>query len=123
MASPHSHAPFQTTRWSMVLDAGESGHAESSRALAELCQIYWPPLYAYLRRNRIERNDAEDLVQGFFALLLSRQDLASVTPERGRFRSFLLASLKHFLANERERANAQKRGGGQTVLSLNFEAA
>lgn len=107
----------------MLGAVGKTSRAEANQALAELCQIYWLPLYAYLRRKRIGRGDAEDLVQGFFALLLERHDLNSVTPQKGRFRSFLLASLKHFMANERERANTQKRGGGQTVLSLDFESA
>ena len=119
-----SHERFRTTRWSVVLDAGNrSGRAAANRALSELCQIYWAPLYAYLRRTGSSPIDAEDLVQGFIADLLSRDDLQRANPARGRFRSFLLASLKHFVANQRDRAQAQKRGGGQTVLALEAATA
>ena len=119
-----SHEPFHTTRWSIVLSAGErSGGTDAARALAELCQMYWAPLYAYLRRTGASPGDAEDLVQGFFAQLLARDDLKRVEPERGRFRSFLLASLKHYAANERDRQRAQKRGGGRTILRLEIADA
>ena len=119
-----SHERFRTTRWSVVLDAGSrSGGAAATRALSELCQIYWAPLYAYLRRTGSSPVDAEDLVQGFIADLLTRDDLQRIDPARGRFRSFLLASLKHFVANQRDRTRAQKRGGGQTILPLEITTA
>ena len=113
---------FATTQWSMVLAVGQAGTADARRALAELCETYWPPLYAYLRRTGCSREEAEDTVQGFFALLLERDDLRDVHPERGRFRSFLLASLKHLLSNERDRARAAKRGGGRKIVSFDVEA-
>lgn len=114
---------FATTQWSVVLSAGKDSTPKSRAALSALCATYWPPLYAYLRRTGCSREVAEDTVQGFFALLLEREDLRTVSPERGRFRSFLLASLKHFLANERDRERALKRGGGRTVVSINAEDA
>jgi len=115
---------FATTRWSMVLGAGgQISRVDARAALAALCETYWPPLFAYLRRNGASPADAADTVQGFFALLLERDDLARVRAERGRFRSFLLASIKHFQANERDKLAALKRGGGQNVLSIDVEAA
>ena len=105
---------FSATRWSVVLAA--AGDAEE--ALATLCRAYWYPLYAFLRRQGLASHDAEDVTQGFFAHLLSKDALAHVDRAKGRFRTFLLASLKHFLADERDRANAQKRGGGRAVISL-----
>ena len=105
---------FSATRWSVVLAA--AGDAQD--ALATLCRAYWYPLYAFLRRQGLSTHDAEDVTQGFFAHLLERDALAKVDRAKGRFRTFLLASLKHFLAGERDRANAQKRGGGKPVISL-----
>lgn len=119
-----SHEVFATTRWSVVLGAG--GHfsrIDARAALTMLCETYWAPLYAYLRRDGVAPSDAADTVQGFFTLLLERDDLARVHPERGRFRSFLLASLKHFQANERDKQAALKRGGGAVVLSIDVQAA
>ena len=108
---------FETTRWSTVLAASQStGHAQE--ALATLCQIYWYPLYAYLRRGGHTAEDAEDLTQGFFAHLLEKRALRAADPERGRFRSFLLASLRHYVSNERARARADKRGGSAVLLPL-----
>ena len=101
---------------------GRSG-PESSRALAALCQAYWYPVYAYVRSRGFAAPDAEDLTQGFFTRLLEKEAIREATPERGRFRSFLLASVKNYLANERDRANAAKRGGGCALLSLDFAAA
>ena len=89
-------------------------------ALAQLCERYWYPLYAFVRRRVKSIDEAQDLTQEFFARLLERNTLAVAAPERGRFRAFLLTALKHFLANERERGQAQKRGGGQRLLSLDF---
>jgi RNA polymerase sigma-70 factor (ECF subfamily) len=102
----------------MVLAAGRGESPQAARALDELCRIYWYPLYAYVRRCGHEAREAEDLTQEFFARLLAKNYLADVQREKGKFRSFLLASLKHFLANEWDRARAQKRGGQHTHLSL-----
>src|SRR6266702_545775 len=108
---------FNTTHWSLVLAArGES--AEAQVALEELCRVYWYPLYAFVRRHGHSPEDAEDLIQGFFARLLQRRDLETVQRERGRLRSYLLVSLKHFTLNEQLRARAEKRGGGQSLISL-----
>jgi RNA polymerase sigma-70 factor (ECF subfamily) len=107
----------------MVLAAGKRSSPESQQALEQLCRTYWYPLYAFLRRKGYEANDAQDLTQGFFTLLLERNDVQTVRRERGKFRAFLIASVKHFLANEHDRRNAQKRGGGRKLLSLDFEAA
>jgi RNA polymerase sigma factor (sigma-70 family) len=114
---------FATTRWTVVLAAGSRGSPEAERALEELCRLYWYPLYAYVRRQSSSKEDAEDLVQGFFARLLERHDLQSVNREKGKFRAFLLASLKHFLANERDRAGRQKRGGKAVHLPLDWQQA
>lgn len=114
---------FATTRWTVVLAAGARTSPQSAQALEELCRIYWYPLYAYVRRQGHSREDAEDLTQGFFARLLARHDLGGLAAERGKFRAFLLAALKHFLANERARARASKRGGGQSPLSLDWPGA
>ena len=123
-ASGHSDpARFATTRWSIVLAAGQRSSPESREALAALCQTYWYPLYSFIRRHGFPPHDAQDLTQDFFVRLLDKNLLGVVDREKGRFRSFLLASLKHFLANERDRARAQKRGGGKTPLPLDFETA
>jgi RNA polymerase sigma-70 factor (ECF subfamily) len=116
---------FATTRWSMVVAAGRSPHGgspESKAALADLCQRYWYPLYVYVRRRVADRDEARDLTQDFFARLLEKNTLALADPERGRFRSFLLTTLKHFLINEWEKNRAQKRGGGRKTLALDFDA-
>ncbi len=115
--------PFETTQWSLVLAAGGDDSAAARHALEALCDIYWYPLYAYVRRRGRTPDAARDLTQGFFASLLERRDFEGLHQERGRFRAFLLASLKHFLANETTRALAQKRGGGLTPLSLEFDTA
>jgi RNA polymerase sigma-70 factor (ECF subfamily) len=107
------------TRWTLVVAAARLDEsAPAIRALAELCQTYWPPLYAYLRRQGYDTHDAEDLTQEFFSRLLAKNYLADADPAKGRFRSFLLASLKHFLSNQRDRSRAQKRGGGQPMIAL-----
>jgi RNA polymerase sigma-70 factor (ECF subfamily) len=124
--NPPSDAPrdvFVTTRWSVVLEAGRKSSPQSDRALADLCQTYWYPLYAYVRRRTLNREDAEDRVQSFFAKFLEGNYLRGLSAERGRFRAFLLASLKHFLANERDKAGRQKRGGGAQHLSLDWQGA
>jgi len=99
---------FATTLWSLVLAAGQRGITEAEHALAVLCQRYWFPLYAFERRRVSEVHEAQDLTQEFFLRLLDKNSLAATCPERSRFRSFLLASLKHFLANEWDRTTAQK---------------
>ncbi len=115
---------FATTRWSLVAAAaGRSASPQSSRALATLCEGYWFPLYAFVRREGYSAHDAQDLTQEFFARLLDKNYLADADRRRGRFRSFLLASLKHFLSKQRDRARAQKRGGGRAPLSLDFASA
>jgi RNA polymerase sigma factor (sigma-70 family) len=111
-------ASFNTTRWSMVLMAGKVESAQRTEALEKLCGVYWPPLFAYVRRRGYSEEDAKDLTQEFFASLLRRADLDGVDPARGRFRTFLLPSLGHFLANQWDRARAVKRGGGQRTVSL-----
>jgi RNA polymerase sigma factor (sigma-70 family) len=108
---------FAATRWTVVLTAGQG----QSRALEELCRQYWYPLYAYVRQRGYESHEAEDLTQEFFARLLAKNYLADVEREKGKFRSFLLASLKHFLANEWDKARTQKRGGRHTFISLDAE--
>lgn len=114
---------FATTHWSVVLAAGRRASPRSQEALAELCRTYWYPLYAYVRRVGHSPEDAQDLTQEFFARLLEKNYLAKVARDKGRFRSFLLASLKHFLANEWDKARAQKRGGGQSFIRLDDKAA
>jgi RNA polymerase sigma factor (sigma-70 family) len=108
---------FTTTHWSVVLAAqGESPEAKA--ALEKLCRTYWRPLYGFVRRQGVGPEEAEDLTQGFFALLLERRDLDAVRKEKGRLRSYLLTSLKHFLASEQRRAMAIKRGKGQRLVPL-----
>lgn len=114
---------FATTRWTLVLAAGERDGAVAMEALEQLCRAYWFPLYAYVRRRGYDPHAAQDLTQGFFARLLERNDLAGLTREGGRFRSFLLTALNHFLVNEHEKSRAQKRGGGRLLLSLDETAA
>jgi len=103
--------------------AGRPKSASYRQALETLCQTYWFPLYAYLRRHGYDSHQAEDYTQAFFAGMLARGGLRLAAPKRGKFRSFLLVSLKHFLSNERARARAKKRGGGRKVLSLDFQNA
>jgi len=113
---------FATTRWTMVAAAGH-GSAASARALAELCQIYWPPLYGYLRRRGHSVDAAQDLTQGFFTRLLERQGLRSADETRGRFRSFLLTALKRYAINEHEREVSARRGGQHLHFPVDFEEA
>jgi RNA polymerase sigma-70 factor (ECF subfamily) len=116
-------AAFVTTHWSVVMAAGRADTSRARDALARLCQTYWHPLYAYVRRLGKSPHDAQDLTQEFFARLLAKNYLAGADESRGRFRSFLLASFKHFLANEWEKACAQKRGGGQIPIPIDPAAA
>jgi RNA polymerase sigma-70 factor (ECF subfamily) len=126
-ASTHTQPPhrpvFVTTHWSLVLSARDKQSPQSDIALEKLCRAYWYPLYAYVRRCGHSKEDAEDLTQAFFARLLEKNFLDAAEQERGRFRSFLLVALKRFLANEWDRARAQKRGGGQTHVPLDTEFA
>ena len=112
---------FVTTRWSVVLAAGLETGSRGADALESLCRAYWFPLYAYIRREGRSPEDAQDLTQEFLSRMLARGDFAVARPEKGRFRSYLLGALKHFLADERDRASAAKRGGGETVFSLDAE--
>ena len=114
---------FATTRWSIVLAAGRDSSPEAKTALATLCETYWFPLYAFVRRQGYDAQDAQDLTQGFFTRLLEKKDLRDLQRERGKFRSFLLASMKHFLMNEWDRTQAQKRGGDLRMLSVDFDEA
>lgn len=111
---------FATTHWSIVLAAGDPTDRDSQQALAELCGAYWYPLYAYVRRRVGDPHEAQDLTQAFFAHLLEKGGIGRADPERGRFRSFLLTALKNFLANEREKAGAAKRGGRVSRVPLDF---
>lgn len=114
---------WATTRWTLLqaLDGQQTSMAQE--ALTHLCETYWYPLYAFVRARGHNQDEASDLVQGFLADLIERGSLGSVHPERGRFRAFLLASVKHYLANQRAKANAGKRGGGQVTLPLEFDLA
>ena len=109
---------FATTHWSMVVSAGRSRSPEASRSLATLCENYWFPLYAFVRRAGHSAEDAQDLTQEFFVRLLDKHFLAAADPKKGRFRTFLITAVKRFLANEYDRVQAQKRGGGQRIVSL-----
>ena len=114
---------FATTHWTVVLAAGRTDSKQADVALEELYRTYWYPLYAYVRRHGHSREDAEDLTQGFFARLLEKNYLEGVSSEKGKFRAFLLMALKRFMANEWDRANTQKRGGGMAPLSLDWQDA
>jgi RNA polymerase sigma-70 factor (ECF subfamily) len=120
MAGP---AAFVTTHWSVVLAAGRADTTRARDALARLCQTYWHPLYVYVRRLGNSPHDAQDLTQEFFARLLAKNFLARADESRGRFRSFLLTSFKHFLANEWDKGHAQKRGGGQVPIPIDLATA
>lgn len=113
---------FASTHWSVVLAAGDGG-PDAEAALAELCQTYWQPLYAFVRRRGVNPDEAQDLTQAFFSHLLEKNTLGKADRNRGRFRAFLLAALRNFLANHWEKARAIKRGGGRTVLSMDFESS
>src|SRR5258707_10350347 len=108
---------FTTTRWSVVL-AAQGPSPAAADALEKLCRTYWRPIYGFVRRQGVRPEEAKDLTQGFFALLLERRDFDAVRKEKGRLRSYLLTSLKHFLTNERNRAMAIKRGEGQQLVPL-----
>jgi RNA polymerase sigma factor (sigma-70 family) len=114
---------FATTHWSLVLAAGNRDSPQSRDALAALCATYWYPLYVFIRRQGYDASQAEDLTQEFFARLLEKDFLGVVDPEKGKFRSFLRACVRHFLANEQDKPRAQKRGGGRPLHSLDFPNA
>jgi RNA polymerase sigma-70 factor (ECF subfamily) len=114
---------FVTTHWSLVLAARRNDSTAASAALASLCRSYWYPLYAFVRRRGYAVEDAQDLTQEFFARLLEHRWLGQADPKRGRFRTFLLSALSHFLNNEWDKARAQKRGGAVQLVPLQLEAA
>ncbi|HXT10227.1 MAG TPA: sigma-70 family RNA polymerase sigma factor [Candidatus Angelobacter sp.] len=119
-AGPH----FSPTHWSVVLAAaGRADSTQARDALEKLCRNYWLPIYAFIRRQGRNPHDAQDLTQEFFARLLEKHFLGDVQRDKGRFRSFLLASVKHFLANEWDKAVAQKRGGGRAPISIDAAMA
>jgi RNA polymerase sigma-70 factor (ECF subfamily) len=128
MSVPDPHFPFEvarggrfaTTRWSVIAAAQDIASAQSQEALALLCTAYWYPLYAFIRRQGFSADEGQDLTQGFFAELLERQTLAVADRAKGKFRSFLLTTCKHYLSQQRERARAQNRGGGRALLSLDI---
>ena len=112
---------FATTHWSVIVGAGDSASPEVDASLEKLCRIYWPAIYAYVRRQGRSRSEAADLTQSYFARFLQKQFLKDVDRSKGKFRSFLLKSLNHFLADEWRRDHAQKRGGFQVALSLDTD--
>lgn len=113
---------FATTRWSLVLQARGQPSSTANEALADLCRAYWYPLYVLIRRRSRDSHEAQDLTQGFFTRLLEKDFLGDADPARGRFRAFLLAAAKHFLANEWDKDHAKKRGGGHRVVSLDTKS-
>jgi RNA polymerase sigma-70 factor (ECF subfamily) len=114
---------FATTRWSLVRAAGGPDSPEARGALAALCTVYWYPVYVYVRRQGHDADQAEELTQEFFTKLLEKDFLQAVDEKKGKFRAFLMACVRHFLANERDRPRAKKRGGGRAFLSLDFPSA
>jgi DNA-directed RNA polymerase specialized sigma24 family protein len=119
-ADPYS---FAATRWSLIVAARERDTPQAHQALSHLCESYWYPLYAYIRRRGHTADEAGDLTQGFFARMLDSDFFGAADPTKGRFRAFLLASCKNFLANEHDRAGALKRGGGRSPVSINVGSA
>lgn len=115
-------ARVATTRWSQVLAARDGSDTEARAALESLCQTYWQPLYAYVRHRGFDPDQARDLTQGYFTELLDKDLLAAVDPAKGRFRAYLLATLRNYLSHERAREEALKRGGGTQTISLDAEA-
>lgn len=118
MSRSRAAVRFATTRWSLVAAAGRTDDAERRQALEQLCEHYWTPLYAFLRQQGYDRSDAQDLTQSFLLDLLTRNTWAVATPERGRFRSFLLGCFKNYLSHEKEKQRARKRGGSKLHFSL-----
>lgn len=122
MTADRGPARFATTRWSIVVAAGGDTSPEGRAALESLCAAYWDPLYAFARRGGADRQEAEDLVQGFLAELIEKDRIRQADRNRGRFRTFLLAAFRHHWSHERARSRAQKRGGGRAPLPLDFES-
>ena len=120
---PRGSGRFATTSWSVVLAAGDRGSVNSREALSTLCQVYWYPLYAFARRKGMNAESAQDSAQGFFTNLLEKGSLRHAQPEKGRFRSFLLASFKNFVADQRAYERRKKRGGDVTKLPIDFDTA
>lgn len=112
---------FATTHWTLVIAAGHAASPDAERALAELCETYWFPVYAFIRRGGRNPDDAKDLTQSFFTRVLEKHYFAEARQDRGKFRSFLLTAVTHFLANEHDWHSAKKRGGGQHLLPLQFD--
>jgi RNA polymerase sigma factor (sigma-70 family) len=123
MPPPGSVSAFPSSHWSLITRAGGADPEQAQRALAELCRRYWYPVYAFVRRQLGSVHDAEDATQGFFTHLLTGKVLAAADPARGRFRTYLLACCKHYLANERRAARAEKRGGQALVFDIDFPNA
>lgn len=121
--APGAGGRFETTQWSLVLAAGERGSPAAEEALARLCEQYWYPVFAFVRRKGYSTADAQDLTQGFFARLIEKGDLGDADRSRGRFRSFLLTACQYYVANERDRARTRKRGGGAPALSIDVALA
>ena len=121
--SPGGGKRFDETRWSLVQAAGETVNPKAQDALGELCQIYWPPVYAYIRCRGQDPERAKDLTQGFFTLLLEKNYIKYARKDRGKFRSFLLTCVKRYMVNEWEREQALKRGGGHSIVSLDLDTA
>src|SRR5438552_14323538 len=122
-APQRSDAWFGTTHWSVVLSAGHKDTPRARHALERLCQTYWFPLYAYVRRRGYSPEDAQDLTQEFFARLLKGKRIGTADQQKGRFRSFLLTGMNNFLADEWDKSRAQKRGGGMRTVPLQFDTA
>jgi DNA-directed RNA polymerase specialized sigma24 family protein len=120
--SPDGRAGFATTHWSLIIAAGHPSRPDCRDSLAQLCQTYWFPLYAYARRRGVAEDEARDLTQSFFAELLENNTLSVADPQRGRFRGFLLTAFRNFMSNEWDKARAQKRGGGTLPWSLDFSS-
>lgn len=123
IAPRHTGARFEATEWTVVLGAAAVSGDAARAAMERLCRIYWPAVYAFIRRQGLAPHDAQDLAQDFFARIVEKQSLQQVDREKGRFRSFLVASLRNFLANARDHAHAAKRGGGANVVSIEAEQA
>ena len=123
IAKSNTGARFEATEWTVVLGAAADSGESALAAMERLCRIYWPAVYAFIRRQGLAAHDAQDLTQDFFARLVEKQSLQHVDRDKGRFRSFLIASLRNFLANARDHAQAAKRGGGVNVISIEAEQA
>jgi RNA polymerase sigma-70 factor (ECF subfamily) len=119
----NSTRSFPTTKWSLVLSSASGAGSQAQEALAELCRTYWYPVYSFIRARRASADEAQDLTQEFFLQFLNKAILASANPAIGRFRSYLAASLKNFLADQADRQSARKRGGGATLVPIDFRGA